>query len=114
MSIARAYFAGFCRQLPPFAGFCQSFCTLVRDLFETCSGNRGVFPKKTRTSLGGDSLSCSEKTVQISTSDPDSRQLNTRNNITEVAYNVQATVDSKYNLAIDFKVANQNDSKAKS
>jgi len=50
--------------------------------------------------------------VQISTSDPDSRQLITRNNITEVAYNVQATIDSKHNLAIDFKVTNQNDSKA--
>jgi transposase len=50
--------------------------------------------------------------VQISTSDPDSRQMITRNNITEVAYNVQATVDAKYNLPIDFKVTNQNDSKA--
>lgn len=50
--------------------------------------------------------------VQVSTSDPDSRQLITRNNITEVAYNIQATVDSKHNLPIDFKVTNQNDSKA--
>lgn len=50
--------------------------------------------------------------VQISTSDPDSRQLITRNNITEVAYNVQATVDAKHNIPIDFKVTNQNDSKA--
>lgn len=50
--------------------------------------------------------------VQISTSDPDSRQMITRNNITEVAYNVQATVDAKCNLPIDFKVTNQNDSKA--
>ena len=50
--------------------------------------------------------------VQISTSDPDSRQMITRNNITEVAYNVQATVDAKHNLPIDFKVTNQNDSKA--
>lgn len=33
------------------------------------------------------------KEVQISTSDPDSRQLITRNNITEVGYNVQTTVD---------------------
>lgn len=50
--------------------------------------------------------------VQISTSDPDSRQLITRNNITEVAYNVQTTVDAKHNIPIDFKVTNQNDSKA--
>lgn len=50
--------------------------------------------------------------VQISTSDPDSRQLITRNNITEVAYNVQATVDAKHNIPVDFKVTNQNDSKA--
>jgi len=50
--------------------------------------------------------------VQISTSDPDSRQMITRNNITEVAYNVQATVDAKNNIPIDFKVTNQNDSKA--
>lgn len=50
--------------------------------------------------------------VQISTSDPDSRQLITRNNITEVAYNVQSTVDAKHNIPIDFKVTNQNDSKA--
>lgn len=50
--------------------------------------------------------------VQISTSDPDSRQLITRNNITEVAYSVQTTVDAKHNIPIDFKVTNQNDSKA--
>jgi transposase len=49
---------------------------------------------------------------QVSTSDPDSRQMITRNNITEVAYNVQATVDSLHNIPIDFKVTNQNDSKA--
>jgi len=50
--------------------------------------------------------------VQISTSDPDSRQMIIRNNITEVAYNVQSTVDAKYNLPIDYKVTNSNDSKA--
>lgn len=50
--------------------------------------------------------------VQISTSDPDSRQMITRNNITEVAYNVQSTVDAKHNIPIDYKVTNQNDSKA--
>ena len=36
----------------------------------------------------------------------------TRNNITEVAYNIQSTVDAKHNIPIDFKVTNQNDSKA--
>ena len=50
--------------------------------------------------------------VQISTSDPESRQLITRNNITEVAYNVQTVVDSKHCLPIDYKVTNENDSKA--
>jgi transposase len=50
--------------------------------------------------------------VQISTSDPESRQLITRNNITEVAYNVQTTVDAKHCIPIDYKVTNENDSKA--
>jgi hypothetical protein len=50
--------------------------------------------------------------VQISTSDPDSRMLITRNNITEVAYNIQSTVDAKHNLLLDYKVTNENDSKA--
>ncbi|MDO9340809.1 MAG: IS1182 family transposase [Bacteroidales bacterium] len=49
---------------------------------------------------------------QISTSDPESRQIMIRNNITEVAYNVQTTVDAKHNIPLDYKVTNQNDSKA--
>ena len=49
---------------------------------------------------------------QISITDPESRQMITRNNITEVAYNVQTTVDSKHNIPIDYKVTNHNDSKA--
>jgi len=49
---------------------------------------------------------------QISTTDPDSRQLITRNNITEVGYNVQTTVDAQHNLPIDYLVTNTNDSKA--
>ena len=49
---------------------------------------------------------------QISTTDPDSRQLITRNNITEVGYNVQTTVDDKHKLIIDYKLTNTNDSKA--
>ena len=35
-----------------------------------------------------------------------------RNNITEVAYNVQTVVDAKHYLPIDYKVTNENDSKA--
>jgi len=50
--------------------------------------------------------------AQLSTSDPESRQMIVRNNITEVAYNVQTTVDEKYKLPIDYKVTNNNDSKA--
>lgn len=49
---------------------------------------------------------------QISTSDPDSRQMIIRNSITEVAYNVQTTVDEKNKITLDYKVTNQNDSKA--
>ena len=50
--------------------------------------------------------------AQVSTSDPESRQMIVRNNITEVAYNVQTTVDAKHCLPIDYKVTNNNDSKA--
>lgn len=50
--------------------------------------------------------------TQISLSDPESRQMITRNNITEVAYNIQTVVDAEHCLAIDYKVTNQNDSKA--
>lgn len=50
--------------------------------------------------------------TQISTSDTQSRQMITRNNITEVAYNVQTSVDSKHCIPIDYKVTNENDSKA--
>jgi transposase len=50
--------------------------------------------------------------AQVSTSDPESRQIVIRNNITEVAYNVQTTVDAKNNIPIDYKVTNQNDSRA--
>jgi hypothetical protein len=49
---------------------------------------------------------------QISISDPESRQIMLRNNITEVAYNVQTTVDAKHCIPIDYKVTNENDSKA--
>jgi transposase len=49
---------------------------------------------------------------QISTSDPESRHLMTRNNISEVAYNVQTVVDARHYLPIDYKVTNENDSRA--
>tara|TARA_R110002050_G_C8895145_1_gene509718 strand:+ start:94 stop:1662 length:1569 start_codon:yes stop_codon:yes gene_type:complete len=49
---------------------------------------------------------------QISISDPDSRQLITRNNITEIAYNAQTTVDDRHCLPIDYKITNTNDYKA--
>jgi hypothetical protein len=35
-----------------------------------------------------------------------------RNSITEVACNVHTTVDAKNNLTLDYKVTNENDSKA--
>lgn len=50
--------------------------------------------------------------TQVSTSDPDSRQMIIRNNITEVAYNVQTTVDAQNLITIDYKVTNENDTKA--
>jgi transposase len=49
---------------------------------------------------------------QVSTSDPESRQIMIRNNITEVAYSVQTIVDAKNCIPLDYKVTNQNDSKA--
>jgi len=49
---------------------------------------------------------------QISVTDPESRQIIVRNNIAEVAYSVQTTVDAKNNIPIDYKVTNENDSKA--
>jgi len=49
---------------------------------------------------------------QISTSDPDSRQMVLRNNITEVAYNIQSSSDGLYCISVDFDVTNANDCKA--
>ena len=48
---------------------------------------------------------------QISTTDPQARQLIIRGQITEVAYNAQASVDDKHNLCIDYKALNTNDRK---
>jgi transposase len=50
--------------------------------------------------------------TQVSTSDPESRQMIVRSNVTEVAYNIQTTTDAKHCLPIDYKVTNNNDSKA--
>ena len=49
---------------------------------------------------------------QISTSDPESRQLIIRGVITEVSYNVQSTVDAQHNLPVDYDVTNNNDKQA--
>lgn len=49
---------------------------------------------------------------QVSTSDPESRQLIIRNTITEVAYNVQATVDARHCLPVDYRLTNHNDRQA--
>jgi transposase len=49
---------------------------------------------------------------QISTSDPESRKLPVRQRILEVCYNIQASVDDKNNLPIDFKTTNNNDTHA--
>lgn len=50
--------------------------------------------------------------IQISLSDPDSRNIMIRNGITEVAYNVQSTVDAEHCIPIDYQVTNENDAKA--
>ena len=48
---------------------------------------------------------------QVSTTDPDARQLIIRGDIAEVSYNAQTTIDSKHNLVIDTKVINTSDRK---
>ncbi|NTW17097.1 MAG: IS1182 family transposase [Syntrophaceae bacterium] len=48
---------------------------------------------------------------QVSTTDPEAKQLMIRGQITEVAYNAQVTVDSKHNLVIDTLAINSNDRK---
>jgi hypothetical protein len=49
---------------------------------------------------------------QISTTDPDSRKLPIHQQILEVCYNIQTSVDDKHNLPIDFKTTNNNDTHA--
>lgn len=41
---------------------------------------------------------------ELSTTDPDARLMCNNNNNVEVSYNVQTTVDAKYNLIVDLKV----------
>lgn len=49
---------------------------------------------------------------QVSTSDPQARQLVIRGVVTEVCYNIQSTVDQKHKLPIDYQVTNNNDKRA--
>lgn len=49
---------------------------------------------------------------QISTSDPDSRHQIVRDTITEVRYTARTTVDADHKLLIDYKITNQNGTKA--
>jgi transposase len=49
---------------------------------------------------------------QISTSDPDARQMIIRGTITEVAYNLQAVVDEKNNLVVYYEASQNNDRNA--
>jgi transposase len=46
---------------------------------------------------------------QISTTDPDSRLLNTHHGIVEVSYNIQTAVDAAHNLIADFEATNTSD-----
>jgi len=66
--------------------------------------------KKQYKSIEKELIETGEK--QVSSSDPDSRQLVIRGVITEVCYNVQSTVDEKHKLPIDYQVTNNNDKKA--
>jgi len=49
---------------------------------------------------------------QISTSDPDARQMIIRGAITEVAYNLQAAVDDKNSLVVHYEASQNNDRNA--
>ncbi len=49
---------------------------------------------------------------QISTSDPQSRQIMVRGVISEVCYNIQSTVDAKNKIPINYQVTNENDNGA--
>ena len=49
---------------------------------------------------------------QISTSDPETRQIMVRGPVSEVCYNIQSTVDAKNRIPIDYQVTNKNDAGA--
>lgn len=57
-----------------------------------------------------DQLHCTDQT-QVSTSDPDSRLLVVANQ-SAVGYSIQTTVDEKHKITLDYKVTNENDSRA--
>ncbi len=50
--------------------------------------------------------------TQISTSDPESRQLITGSTTNEISYNIQSVADAKHCIEIDYKVTNSNDNLA--
>jgi transposase len=50
--------------------------------------------------------------TQISTSDPESRQLITGSKTNEISYNIQSVADAKHCIEIDYKVTNSNDNVA--
>ena len=64
--------------------------------------------QKTLKASGQEQISTARRTA----TDPESRLLMMRNNISEVVYTVQTTVDAQHCLPIDYQVTNQNDSKA--
>ena len=80
---------------------------LIEEQIKKHNGRKSNYQKMQETLSTGNEY-------QISVSDPDSRQMMTRNNISEVAYNVQTVVDAKHNLPIDYKVTNHNDTRAMS
>lgn len=49
---------------------------------------------------------------QISTTDPDARSMVIHGQVVEVCFNVQAVVDDKHNLVVEYQPTNRNDKKA--
>jgi len=47
--------------------------------------------------------------TQISTTDEESRSLKIKDNIAEIAYNIQAATDSKHSMIVEFDTINEND-----
>jgi hypothetical protein len=68
--------------------------------------------KKQKKYIGYQNTIDTTGVTQISTSDPDSRQIMTQTTSLKWLYTVQTTVDALHNIPIDFKVTNENDSKA--